>query len=794
MAAPTFVKKTIGTKTGAGPHTLSYASATTSGNLLTLAVNAPGGKTVNTPSGWTATDISDEAAQLPSSGGSLWVFYRESNGLTNVTLTVGSSFDLTYILAEHAGITNPIVYGTPHYYRVYPGPGYIILPATPYPAGVAAILGWSIQPGPEPPSTMSGSGTGVTLRTPNTYSDAYKNLALSDILRDGSAGTTVQYPTSGGWRHLFTHNARQMGVTLVFVSAGGDVEADFIADPESGPAPLEVQFTQVCAGEPDTFAWDFGDGDTSTDENPIHTFTAPGSYDVELVATRSGDMDSDSVTKIAFVISIERKAGVFVDFEDDGFDAGAHDDIRADGNVMSWSISRGAGAEITGGSQPGSATVVIKNPDDMYNPRNEASDLAGLLRDGLPIWIGVGADGSLTDETVHGLFGGRVTDITLIPAGGAEESPTVELVCEDALGWYRRLPVVVDYAEGRAHDALREAALIAADETRYDLAHEIHTMPLSHAEGDLLSTLDAINSVNGTRHYARPEDFYQDWYTYTTRNRQYGLAGAAAASLDAGSDHVTGTSGWRLSADTVINQQRATVTPIKFTPATFTVWEADQLPISVTDDRPYTRIVSFDDVVSGATLDIASTGDTVTSTLEPFATGAKITLTVGAGDEASVSRLSIEGRLARRLESASAVADDTTSQGAPRGIRAGSEIGNEYLGVLASASGIAEHVVWRYGNPQLRPTLTVENWFPEMFDLDLYDVIAFSSTQLGMTDQLFEIVGLTLDGRIAADNVQHHVATYVLQECKVQAPYDWFYLDGGPNSSVLDDATFHLAY
>jgi hypothetical protein len=32
--------------------------------------------------------------------------------------------------------------------------------------------------------------------------------------------------------------------------------------------------------------------------------------------------------------------------------------------------------------------------------------------------------------------------------------------------------------------------------------------------------------------------------------------------------------------------------------------------------------------------------------------------------------------------------------------------------------------VWRYGNPQLRPTVTVENWIPEQFDIDLYDIVA----------------------------------------------------------------------
>ena len=37
-----------------------------------------------------------------------------------------------------------------------------------------------------------------------------------------------------------------------------------------------------------TYTWDFGDGSVSTDTNPIHTYTAAGSYDVILTAMYCG--------------------------------------------------------------------------------------------------------------------------------------------------------------------------------------------------------------------------------------------------------------------------------------------------------------------------------------------------------------------------------------------------------------------------------------------------------------------------------------------------------------------------
>ena len=43
-----------------------------------------------------------------------------------------------------------------------------------------------------------------------------------------------------------------------------------------------VQFTDTSAGGPTSWAWDFGDGATSTLANPSHTYTAPGTYTVSL--------------------------------------------------------------------------------------------------------------------------------------------------------------------------------------------------------------------------------------------------------------------------------------------------------------------------------------------------------------------------------------------------------------------------------------------------------------------------------------------------------------------------------
>ncbi len=47
--------------------------------------------------------------------------------------------------------------------------------------------------------------------------------------------------------------------------------ADFSANQTSGKVPLSVKFTDLSTNNPDTWSWQFGDGATSTDKNPVHT-------------------------------------------------------------------------------------------------------------------------------------------------------------------------------------------------------------------------------------------------------------------------------------------------------------------------------------------------------------------------------------------------------------------------------------------------------------------------------------------------------------------------------------------
>jgi PKD repeat protein len=65
-------------------------------------------------------------------------------------------------------------------------------------------------------------------------------------------------------------------------------EASFEVSPAAGVAPLTVSFTDTSSGEIDTHSWDFGDGTSSAQANPTHTYEVSGTYTVSLSVTGPG--------------------------------------------------------------------------------------------------------------------------------------------------------------------------------------------------------------------------------------------------------------------------------------------------------------------------------------------------------------------------------------------------------------------------------------------------------------------------------------------------------------------------
>lgn len=94
-------------------------------------------------------------------------------------------------------------------------------------------------------------------------------------------------------------------INLHFSFASPSIVADFSGSPVSGTAPLVVAFTDLSTPGPSgpitAWAWDFGDGATSTLQNPTHTYVAAGTYTVSLTVTGTTPDGTDTKTRTGYV-------------------------------------------------------------------------------------------------------------------------------------------------------------------------------------------------------------------------------------------------------------------------------------------------------------------------------------------------------------------------------------------------------------------------------------------------------------------------------------------------------------
>ena len=103
--------------------------------------------------------------------------------------------------------------------------------------------------------------------------------------------------------------------------AGTAPTADFAGTPTSGTFPLVVDFTDASTGGATAWAWTFGDGGTSSAQNPSHTYTAAGTYTVGLTASNA--FGSDVFTRTNYItVTAPTGGGVWETITYDDFEAG----------------------------------------------------------------------------------------------------------------------------------------------------------------------------------------------------------------------------------------------------------------------------------------------------------------------------------------------------------------------------------------------------------------------------------------------------------------------------------------
>jgi PKD repeat protein len=124
---------------------------------------------------------------------------------------------------------------------------------------------------------------------------------ITDVLWNFGDGTTSTLPvathvyaTAGSYNVTLTVNgpggtntAQQLGAVVVTEPVLPPVAA-FSAAPTTGQVPLSVAFTDASTGTITSRLWSFGDGVTSTEQNPIYVYPTAGTFTVSLTVTGPG--------------------------------------------------------------------------------------------------------------------------------------------------------------------------------------------------------------------------------------------------------------------------------------------------------------------------------------------------------------------------------------------------------------------------------------------------------------------------------------------------------------------------
>ncbi len=152
---------------------------------------------------------------------------------------------------------------------------------------------------------------------PNEGPDDYSHEEPRAIISHGRGNYTILLN-----RGDFLWN-RSSEFVLIKIGPGQDPVAAFEADQTSGSLPLGVNFTDMSSNGtvPYEYTWDFGDGETSNDQNPVHTYFVTGQYTVTLTITDSSDREDTYVRNLYITAGTPALAG---DIDADG-DVDGHD-------------------------------------------------------------------------------------------------------------------------------------------------------------------------------------------------------------------------------------------------------------------------------------------------------------------------------------------------------------------------------------------------------------------------------------------------------------------------------------
>ena len=116
--------------------------------------------------------------------------------------------------------------------------------------------------------------------------------SFGDGRTSSAANPRVQFLSGGSFDVTLQVSSGDQTVTAgpVNVRLDSDVRLACVADPGEAIAPATVSFRAAPSGGAAayTYRWEFGDGTSSTDQSPVHTYATPGAYRQVLTVTGGG--------------------------------------------------------------------------------------------------------------------------------------------------------------------------------------------------------------------------------------------------------------------------------------------------------------------------------------------------------------------------------------------------------------------------------------------------------------------------------------------------------------------------
>jgi len=145
--------------------------------------------------------------------------------------------------------------------------------------------------------TFTPAKFGIDLIMPEFYHiSLFLPEGSNSITADSSSGSIVS-PTQIVFRYPFSDPIFENNDFWILYPPKAAFETDLPSG--TGTVPLNVHFSDTSGNNPSSWAWDFGDGTTSSLQNPQHTYTVPGIYLVKLATSNSAGSNSIEKTIVA---------------------------------------------------------------------------------------------------------------------------------------------------------------------------------------------------------------------------------------------------------------------------------------------------------------------------------------------------------------------------------------------------------------------------------------------------------------------------------------------------------------